>query len=407
MTRTVLLGLISILLVATIIRQPDEAFQASLQGLTIWWNIVFPGLLPFLVLFEIISAFGLIHGIGVLLRPIMRVLFRLPGEAALPLLFGWMSGFQAGAEGTAALRREGTLTRHEGQRLLALAHMPNPLFMLVVIGAGFMHKPELGIYIAGVVWLSALWTAAVMRLLRKREPDRISSSIAGLTASKETSMLHKAAVAVTECRERDGRGFGKILGDAVSSGVQKLMVVGGFMIFAAVVARLAQPLLSALLPTGAFDIALPALLESHIGAYAAAVWQAPELPAAMNAAAVAAVLAWSGLSAILQTGYSIQGTDMKLLPFIWARLLHSLHAAAFALLLWTPAQAVMRSLPTHPFGTTPAMLPQGEPAYTPPISITAMDLPSIWTYALTSAALLAAALLVLALLLKLKRLARS
>lgn len=67
MFRTIAFAILSTLLVGAIIVQPDASFQASLQGLTVWWNIVFPGLLPFLVLFEIMLAFGLAHGMGALL----------------------------------------------------------------------------------------------------------------------------------------------------------------------------------------------------------------------------------------------------------------------------------------------------------------------------------------------------
>ncbi|CAM3139616.1 nucleoside recognition domain-containing protein [Paenibacillus lupini] len=385
MARTILYAAISILLVAAIIRQPDEAFQASLQGLTIWWNIVFPGLLPFLVLFELIAAFGLIHGFGVLLKPIMRGLFKLPGEAALPLLLGWLSGHQAGAEATAALRRDNLITRSEGQRLLALSHMPNPLFMLVVIGAGFLHRPELGLFIAIIVWLSALCTALWISLFGERRAKSLSKD-------QKTSMLDIAADAIVTSRDRDGRSFGKALGDAVSFGVQKLLIVGGFMIFAAVVARLALPLIVHALPNGIAELLLPALLESHIGAYAAAVWQGPGVSTAVSAAAIAAVLAWSGISALLQAGYAITGTDLKLMPLIWVKLLHTIHAAVLALLLWKPVQTVITLLPSQLTDATEAMLQDGVTWSRPSNAyeaVTALGLPSIWPYTLTAAAVLA------------------
>ncbi|GGG81144.1 nucleoside recognition domain-containing protein [Paenibacillus radicis (ex Gao et al. 2016)] len=413
MARTILLAFISLTLIGAVIRMPDAAFQASLQGLTVWWTIVFPGLLPFLVLFEMIAAFGLAHGLGVLMQAPMRKLFKLPGDAALPLVLGWMSGFTAGAEATADLRRREVLSPRDGQRLLALSHMPNPMFMLIVIGAGFMHRPELGIIIAAAVWLSALWTFGLQALLRRRKPDPAMEPgrdrQAGLTDGRG-GLLGRAAAAITSAREEDGRGFGKVLGDAVYSGVQKLMVVGGFIIFASVVARLAQPLLQFVAPNGALDLSLPALLEGHLGAYAAAVWQGPLSSASVNAALVAAVLAWSGISAILQAGYAVSGTGLKLLPFIGSRLLHAVHAALFALLLWKPAQAALAWLPLPLpvfFGgdgssvkTEAAMLSHGDPMNAP-LPLTVSDLPGLWPYALACAAAVAAACVLLSLITKL------
>ncbi|WP_052350319.1 nucleoside recognition domain-containing protein [Paenibacillus gorillae] len=414
MARTILLAIISLTLIGAVIRMPDAAFQASLQGLTVWWTIVFPGLLPFLVLFEMIVAFGLAHGLGVLMQTPMRKLFKLPGDAALPLVLGWMSGFSAGAEATAELRRREVLSQRDGQRLLALSHMPNPMFMLIVIGAGFMHRPELGIIIAAAVWLSALWTFGLQALFRRRRPVQTAMNprrggLVGGTDGDGGSLLRRASAAITSAREEDGRGFGKVLGDAVYSGVQKLMVVGGFIIFSSVVARLAQPLLHFAAPNGALDLALPALLEGHIGAYAAAVWQGPLSSVSVNAALVAAVLAWSGISAILQAGYAISGTGLKLLPFIGTRLLHAVHAALFALLLWKPAQAALAWLPMPlpvflggdggAGKTEAAMLSHGDPINAP-LPLAVSDLPGLWPYALSCAAAVAAAFALLSLLMK-------
>lgn len=69
----------AVLLVLCIIAYPDKSFQASLQGLKVWWTIIFPALLPFLILSEMLKAYGWVHGIGVLLDPFMRTLFQLPG----------------------------------------------------------------------------------------------------------------------------------------------------------------------------------------------------------------------------------------------------------------------------------------------------------------------------------------
>ncbi|KQO04460.1 nucleoside recognition domain-containing protein [Paenibacillus sp. Leaf72] len=389
MAKTLLAALASILLVGAVIYQSEAAFQASLQGLTLWWNIVFPGLLPFLVLFELITAFGLVHGIGVLLQPLMGRLFRLPGEAALPLLFGWLSGFPAGAETTAVLRRHGHVTLQEGQRLLAFSHMPNPIFMLVVLGAGFMHQPELGLLIAAAVWLSALWTAWLLLLTSRSEafPARAAQV-------QEGRLVERAAKAITAARESDGRGFGRVLGEAVSGGVQKLMLIGGLIIFTAVIARLMQPLWL-FISSGSWweALFLPALLESHIGTYTAAVLEAPNLAPVLSTAITAAILAWSGISGLLQAGYSTSGTDLKLLPLAGAKLLHAGHAAWFVVLLWKPAQLILASASfdflRQAASALPAVSSNGAWMNSPfPGYFHAQHFPNLWPYTLAASALL-------------------
>ncbi|NIK75669.1 sporulation integral membrane protein YlbJ [Paenibacillus castaneae] len=395
MAKTVLLAFLSILLVVSIILRPDPAFQASLQGLTVWWNIIFPGLLPFLVLFEIIAAFGITHAIASLLQPMMSKLFKLPGEAALAAVLGWLGGYPAGAEAAATLRKQSIVTKKQGQRLLALAHMPNPLFMLVVIGAGFLHKPIMGIIIAGSVWLSALWLMLLTRLLSRHDEEQVPSESSEVKDSHGgQGILQRSADALQLGREQDGRSFGKVLGDAVSVSVQKLMMIGGFMIFAAVIAKLSDPLLAPLLSKAGVSFFTQALFEGHLGAYAAAVWEVPGKSMLINAAAIAAVLAWSGLSGILQAGYAISGTDLKLMPFIALRIMHALHAFAFMLLLWKPVNSLLRIV-IGPGAAPTAAIPIDSRESLIATVIQVADLPALWPYSLTACMLLALVFLLL------------
>jgi sporulation integral membrane protein YlbJ len=409
LAKTVLLAFVSILLVAAIIVSPDAAFQASLQGLTVWWNIVFPGLLPFLVLFELIAAFGLAHALAALAAPVTTKLFRLPGEAALTVILGWLGGYPAGAEAAASLRKRKLVTKQQGQRLLALSHMPNPLFMLVVIGAGFLHQPVAAILIAAAVWLSAIWLTLLSSWFSGRknktkslQPSQQSASesdasmILSSAASPHSAemrpigLLASAAKAMSLGRDQDGRSFGKALGDAVTVSVQKLMVIGGFMIFAAVLAGLAAPVLAPLLARLELDFLLQALLEGHLGAYAAASWDGLGAGMLASSAAVAAALAWAGLGGIMQAGYFIAGTDLRLLPFVAARAIHALHAALFLLLLWKPATALLRRLLAQgavPASASPDIWQPGSHANVP---VLAADLPALWPYSIALCFVLAA-----------------
>ncbi|GAE91756.1 membrane protein [Gracilibacillus boraciitolerans JCM 21714] len=54
--------------------------SASQRGLEVWASVVFPSLLPFFIVAELLIAFGgVVHFIGVLCEPIMRPLFNVPG----------------------------------------------------------------------------------------------------------------------------------------------------------------------------------------------------------------------------------------------------------------------------------------------------------------------------------------
>ncbi|PWW06353.1 sporulation integral membrane protein YlbJ [Paenibacillus cellulosilyticus] len=400
MRRTIVLAIVSILLVAAVIRQPDATFQASLQGLTLWWTIVFPGLMPFLVLFELMVAFGVTTLAGHLMEPLTRRLLRLPGSAGLAIAAGWSGGYAAGSEATALLRRNGDVTRSEGQRLLALAHMPNPLFIIIVVGVGFMKQPAYGFLALIAIWTSSMIPAIAGGIKQRLSPGRsreTALSSGEKPNSDQRNLLTKATTAMQEAHNRDGRSFGQALGDATISAVQKLLAAGGIIIICAVLVRLLEPLWDA----ASLLLHLPhwvlaALLESHLGAYSVSSSFGGSISAAIPVAATAAALSWSGLGAIAQTSAAIQGTDLRLLPFIAARAVHALLAAALVFLLWRPFTSLIKqhagALSAAHFDNT-SLLPDNADRWINDVLIHTSDLSTLWHY--IPAALLAFAIVVL------------
>lgn len=111
-------GAVAIVLAIAIILSPESSFRASLQGLKLWWTLVFPALLPFLMLSEMLTATGFVHGLGVLLEPVMTRIFRLPGSGGWTLALGMTAGFPAGAGGVQLLHKQGSITDKEAGRWL-------------------------------------------------------------------------------------------------------------------------------------------------------------------------------------------------------------------------------------------------------------------------------------------------
>lgn len=347
MLRTIIIALLALLTVAAIVTHTDEAYQAALQGLSIWWNIVFPGLLPFLILAELLLAFGAVHAIGALLDPLMRRLFGLPGEAGWAWALGWIAGSPAGAAAAAELRAGERLTAAEGQRLLALSYMPSPIVLLVVVGAGFLHDPRSGLIIAFSLWASALLLGMAMNAFATA-PTRGEHSLQLPQGSRNPAWQQLPAAMLAQ-RQRDGRNLGKVLGDAVNASVQKLMAIGGIIIISALLARLVALALPAELPA----LALSGLFESHLGAYSLAQSPPAGTASSWQYPAIAGLLACGGLSSFLQVQALIARSGLRMLPFALARLAHGGLAFLFAWLLWKPASALLAAaIPA--FGASPA-----------------------------------------------------
>ncbi len=206
-----------------IILFPDAAFRSSLEGLSIWWNFVFPALLPFLILSELCIGFGLVHGLGALMEPLMRLLFGIPGIGGWALAMGFTAGQPSGAAVTAQLQKQRLLTHKEAEKLLGVSHLSSPVLMVTVIGTGFLHNPKLGVILALVHYLSAFLTGLLWR-------GKPGSRVEETNRTAQGSLVARSLTAMKEAQLKDGRSFGRLLGDSVTSSIQSLMLIGGYMI---------------------------------------------------------------------------------------------------------------------------------------------------------------------------------
>jgi sporulation integral membrane protein YlbJ len=359
-----LFGLGAVALVGMIIAFPSQAFSASLSGLQIWWEVVFPALLPFFILSEIMLGLGIVHAAGLMLEPAMRVLFRLPGAGGWAMAMGFTVGFPAGAKAASDLRKQGAVTRMEGERLLAVSHLCSPVFLTSVVAVGFWGRSELGLPLIIIHYLSAMLAALVLCRLfpssaASMEPRASGESVETpdeteppVRRRRNPPLLLRMYDQMIKAQRLDGRALGRLLGDAVGSSVQSLLAIGGFMIVFSVLIKLLgvsgvsgwlQIALETLLrplgmPAPLSDGFVSGLFEVHLGAYG--ISQSGDIDA-WAAALLSAAIAWSGLSVHAQVKSLIAGTDLRYKPFLVSRVLHSALSFVVALALWQPLRRLL------------------------------------------------------------------
>ena len=102
--KTAFLTISTLFLTFSLVLHPKPLCKL-LFGLNIWWEVVFPSLLPFFIIAELLISIGVVKFIGVILEPLMRPLFRAPGIGGFVWAMGMASGFPAGAKLSARLRK--------------------------------------------------------------------------------------------------------------------------------------------------------------------------------------------------------------------------------------------------------------------------------------------------------------
>lgn len=339
--KTLILSISVTILAVSLIFFPQESLEASRRGLNLWWKIVFPSLLPFFIVSELLIGFGVVRFIGVLLEPLMRPFFRVPGVGGFVWAMGLASGYPAGAKFTARLRQEGQLSKIEAERLVSFTNSSNPLFIFGAVAVGFFKNAHLGIILAMAHYLGNLFVGIVMRFYGRE------TSIEAKNKSKKTT-IRGALSALHQTRIKDNRPIGKLLGDAVNSSIQTLLMVGGFIIIFSVInkilyllhitaalGKLVEVLLSSLsfpemlsIPfiSGLFEITLGSKLISDV----------QDATLLQQAMITSFILGFNGLSVHAQVASILAQTDIRFQPFFFARILQGIFASLFTFMLWNP-----------------------------------------------------------------------
>lgn len=350
-----------IFMAVSLVLFPEQSFEAAVQGLDIWWNVVFPALLPFFIAAEILIGLGVVHFMGVLLEPFMRPLFNVPGEGSFVMAMGLASGFPIGSILTTRLREQNLCSKVEGERLMSFTNTADPLFMFGAVAVGMFGNAGLGITIAAAHYLSSLSVGLVMRFYRHKEKS-YPSSPGGYLFRRALDRLYQA-------RRSDGRPLGQLMGDAIKNSVNTLLLIGGFIILFSVILQVLEvagvlgifqgilvkttgllglhPGVAPALTKGFFEVSL-GCQEASKATLAA--------PLAQKVIAASAIIAWSGLSVHAQVASIISKSDLSIIPYSAARLLHGLLAALYTFILLKPAENILQGVAVPVFLYT---VPQG------------------------------------------------
>lgn len=138
------LPLMGVLFILALIFFSETAVSAALKGIRLWLDIVFPSLFPFFVASEILNSTGIVRTAGILLEPVMRPLFKVPGSGSFALAMGVTSGYPVGAKITCSLLESGDITKPEAERLLAFTNNSGPLFIVGAVATGMYGIPSIG-----------------------------------------------------------------------------------------------------------------------------------------------------------------------------------------------------------------------------------------------------------------------
>ncbi|GAV23700.1 sporulation integral membrane protein YlbJ [Carboxydothermus pertinax] len=292
------------------ILNPIAVYQGAKAGVELWLNIIIPTLLPFFIVAELLNKNNVFLQLSKIFEFILRPLFNVPGVATLPIIMGFTSGFPVGSVVVANLRDQRLITQEEGERLLAFTNNVSPLFLLSTVGIALLSNPAFGFFLLIGQYSASLLIGVVLGIAARREKIMIKNNF------KIINSYHYLP-------------FGKVLQEAIESAFSKIFLVGGFIIFFAVLISLVEKIF---LPASNFSTALLAgFLEISNGVKKIAELNLTPL---LKLILMSFILSFGGLSVFAQILAIISKTDLTAKMYLKTRPFHGLISTFITALLY-------------------------------------------------------------------------
>lgn len=287
--------------IAVMLTNPAQSIEAAKRALLLCGNALIPSLFPFFVFSSLLIQFGFARVLAKPMAHIMHPLFGVSGSGALCFILGILSGYPLGASCVCDLYREGGITKHEAEKLLAFCNNSGPLFIIGSVGAAMFFNQTIGIMLYVVHILSAISVGIILGCFGRKK--------GGKEAAQPRSTIN-------------AKPIGVILKDAVVGAVNNMLLVCGFTIlFAVIISAVAG-----YLPAGVGAVLGSGLLEISTGVYNAS---AAALGLSERLILTSAIIGFAGLSVHFQVMGIVSKTDLRIKPYLIGKALQAVIAAAF------------------------------------------------------------------------------
>lgn len=314
-----------VFLLSALLLNPQKYTRSMLDGLSLFYLSVLPGLFPFMVLTRMLSSINGIQYFSKKAAFITKKMFCLPGISMYILIISMLSGYPVGVKITSELLDSKTITEQEAKKMLSFAMSSGPIFIIGSVGTSMLGNIKAGIIILISHYISNIITGVIFcHLLNKRQNQN--------SANNPTPIL-------------TNQTFDNIITNSMFSAVKSILLVGGFIscfyVFSQVLidykilTSISYPL-GKILDLMGFDknIAtgiMSGIIEVTRGAKMLSSFflEIPKLVMSL----IAALISFSGISILLQSKSLLAATKIKTHFLILIKSVHALLCFIICLVL--------------------------------------------------------------------------
>ena len=227
------------ILIIYIILNPKSCISFTISGAKLFFYSVFPSLFPFLVIVNLIFAFGGIEIYSKILGKILCTPLRLPKECSVVILASLFCGYPLGSRYACELYERKVINKVTLERLLNIATNGSPLFIIGTVGTAMLNSTFLGY----ILLISNALSCIIIGLILPTKKT-VNYNLSG-----------NSSVAATQIKENPN--FGVALKNALEDATKTCLSIGSFVVIFSVI-------ISIIKSSGIYHTAINALCSTGI-----------------------------------------------------------------------------------------------------------------------------------------------
>lgn len=285
---------------------PSAAVTSARSGLMLWFKVILPTLLPFMIISRLLIETNSVSCLTFLFSAPFKKCFHVSKGGTFVIMTGFLCGYPMGAKLTADLYLHKQLNYYEAIYLLAFCNNLSPMFISSFLTLSCLEAPELltflVIIIYGVPILFALLTQPFYRKFSRRDNS--------VTENIFVSEYHFSF---------------ETIDTAIMDGFTQITKLGGYIILFSILSGM---FLNFSLPTNVLAL-ITGITEVTTGLNYIAV-QNFSLP--VRLLFCIPICVFGGLSGLMQTYSMIKDTDLPFPPYLLAKVIQSAIAVVCSIL---------------------------------------------------------------------------
>lgn len=181
-----------------------EIMDSIRTSFNICFNNLFPSLIPFMLLSNILLEFNFINDLSDILGKFMNKIFKVNKNTSFAFIMSILSGTPSNSKYLNDLLKKDLINITDVQKCLNFCHFTNPIFILGTVGFIYLHDKKLGI----IVLISHYLSSIIIGLFNKKDNIYINSSIR---------------------KNKNNKNFIKIINESIYSTASTLLLILGII----------------------------------------------------------------------------------------------------------------------------------------------------------------------------------